>query len=537
MSKPTRADILHAIELAEKGGWIDPDELPPWSTWSCEVFDERGRQYGDGDGHTAGEALGMAWLSICQPDALMDAFVDRDLVPLEVPDIWIFKLTPPGVEPEPDPAPVRLHGYAIGIDPGIRGGIAAVSDGLVGVLIDAIDIPVIGSGAAERVDVAAVRDFIRSHQPALALIERAQAMPRQGASSGFKYGRATGALEAAIVLCGVPLQIVEPSAWKRFWHLPGKDKEKARQRALELFPAAHALLARKKDHGRAEFRAPGAVRTAHFTRHRGTEEGAVMKTKAQRTTEGAMTVDLADLYERMWPGGDFDFETLAELRGDRAGPLDHACPLCGPGCRQKYNRTRKTLRTWEQEPGGFITYYCARCEAKGFVCANAGELEERPRILKPAPAPAPQDEAFKLRQVKRLWVEALPELPALTGYFRWRGIPLDAVPAGALRFHPACPLFGKRVPAILARYSDALTGELRGLWRRSADGLNKPTTLGPMSGCVISSVSEGRQKAGDRRGHRDRAHRGDAHQASRRFAAAGMGDRMRRQHAPLSSAR
>ena len=26
----------------------------------------------------------------------------------------------------------------------------------------------------------------------------------------------------------------------------------ARQRALQLFPAAHALLARKKDHGRAE---------------------------------------------------------------------------------------------------------------------------------------------------------------------------------------------------------------------------------------------------------------------------------------------
>jgi hypothetical protein len=30
------------------------------------------------------------------------------------------------------------------------------------------------------------------------------------------------------------------------------DKEIARQRALQLFPAAHALLARKKDHQRAE---------------------------------------------------------------------------------------------------------------------------------------------------------------------------------------------------------------------------------------------------------------------------------------------
>ena len=41
------------------------------------------------------------------------------------------------------------------------------------------------------------------------------------------------------------------------------------------------------------------------------------------------------------------------------------------------------------------------------------------------------------------------------------------------------------MPCLLARYSDALTGELRGIWRRSVDGLNKPMTLGPMGGCVI----------------------------------------------------
>ena len=77
-------------------------------------------------------------------------------------------------------------------------------------------------------------------------------MPRQGASSGFKFGRATGAIEAAIALSGLPVEIVEPSVWKRALRLPGKDKEAARQRALELFPGAHSLLARKRDHGRAE---------------------------------------------------------------------------------------------------------------------------------------------------------------------------------------------------------------------------------------------------------------------------------------------
>ena len=142
----------------------------------------------------------------------------------------------------------------LGVDPGIHGGLAivAVEDGAAPRLVKAIDIPVIGTGAKERVDVAALRNFIDRHKPIQALIERAQAMPKQGSSSGFKYGRAVGASEAAIVMCMVPVEFVEPSGWKKFFRLPGKDKEAARQQALQQFPAAHAALARKMDHGRAE---------------------------------------------------------------------------------------------------------------------------------------------------------------------------------------------------------------------------------------------------------------------------------------------
>ena len=141
----------------------------------------------------------------------------------------------------------------LGVDPGITGGLAIVETIDVSiVVVDAIDIPTIGTGAKERVDVLAIRTWIEQHRPACAFIERAQAMPKQGASSGFKYGRATGSIEAAIALSGIPVEIIESSTWKRALRLPGKDKEAARQRALELFPAAHALLARKRDHNRAE---------------------------------------------------------------------------------------------------------------------------------------------------------------------------------------------------------------------------------------------------------------------------------------------
>jgi crossover junction endodeoxyribonuclease RuvC len=119
-------------------------------------------------------------------------------------------------------------------------------------LITAIDIPVVGTGAKERVDVIAIRNWIARYQPVHAYIERAQAMRKQGMSSGFKYGRATGAIESVLACCEIPTTVVEPSVWKRAHHLRGGDKESARQRALELFPAAHALLARRQDHGRAE---------------------------------------------------------------------------------------------------------------------------------------------------------------------------------------------------------------------------------------------------------------------------------------------
>jgi predicted transcriptional regulator len=130
--------------------------------------------------------------------------------------------------------------------------VVEITDGAAPVLVECIDVPVVGTGAKERVDVAAIRNFIDQHKPIRALIERSQAMPKQGASSGFKYGRATGAIEAAITLCSIPVEIIEPSAWKRFWRLPGKDKESGRQKALQLFPSAHALLALKRHHNRAE---------------------------------------------------------------------------------------------------------------------------------------------------------------------------------------------------------------------------------------------------------------------------------------------
>lgn len=142
----------------------------------------------------------------------------------------------------------------LGLDPGLSGAaaiVAAVSDSRPK-FIDVIDIPTAGEKAKRRVDVWPLIDFIAKHKPDRAVIERAQAMPDQGSSSGFIYGRAVGAIETVVLGMSIPLDIIESTAWKKFHNLIKTDKENSRQRALLRFPEAGPLIARKMDHNRSE---------------------------------------------------------------------------------------------------------------------------------------------------------------------------------------------------------------------------------------------------------------------------------------------
>ncbi len=132
----------------------------------------------------------------------------------------------------------------LGIDPGITGGIAFVfPDGNLFVY----DIPVAGW----EVDVDTLAGIFRTHGPIeMATIERAQAMPKQGVSSTFKYGVAYGSLRAAVTMSRIPYQLVSPRIWKHYYGLDS-DKERARALAIRLWPGRD-LFSRKKDHGRAE---------------------------------------------------------------------------------------------------------------------------------------------------------------------------------------------------------------------------------------------------------------------------------------------
>lgn len=166
---------------------------------------------------------------------------------------------------------------ALGIDGGLSGGLAIVagSPGRLR-LIAAIEVPCHGVDAKRRVDALAVIHFIQEHAPDVGFVERAQAFSDQGASSGFIYGRAVGALEACVAGLAIPTIIVESTAWKKYHHLSGKHadgtkltttqvKECSRQRAIMLF-GGDQHFTRKKDHNLAEASLIGAYGVAWTAR-------------------------------------------------------------------------------------------------------------------------------------------------------------------------------------------------------------------------------------------------------------------------------
>lgn len=94
--------------------------------------------------------------------------------------------------------------------------------------------------------------MLTEHAPfAHAFIERVNAMPRQGVTSTFRFGFATGAVADIITALGIPTTWVLPRDWQAFHRIRGGD-DAARQRATQLFPRIAPELARKRDVHRAD---------------------------------------------------------------------------------------------------------------------------------------------------------------------------------------------------------------------------------------------------------------------------------------------
>jgi hypothetical protein len=139
------------------------------------------------------------------------------------------------------------HQFCIcAIDPGKSGAISFYFPSSPG-MIAAEDMPVVDG----NVDAATLASRVRQLKPDIVIIEMVGARPGQGVTSMFSFGRSYGTAIGVVAALGVPSHFVTPSRWKKHFNL-GPDKEEARGRALQFWPARAELFSRKRDHGRAE---------------------------------------------------------------------------------------------------------------------------------------------------------------------------------------------------------------------------------------------------------------------------------------------
>ncbi len=148
----------------------------------------------------------------------------------------------------------------IGIDPGLTGAIAVIDHGLI---IEIHDMPVTAknSGKGNQVNAGLLADLFEeidgsyideNYVVSSVVIERVGAMPGQGVSSMFSFGRSLGVVEGVIASKGWPVEWVTPQKWKKKFGLIGKDKDAARTLCIEQHPSDIGYFKRKKDIGRAD---------------------------------------------------------------------------------------------------------------------------------------------------------------------------------------------------------------------------------------------------------------------------------------------
>jgi crossover junction endodeoxyribonuclease RuvC len=142
----------------------------------------------------------------------------------------------------------------IGVDVGLHGAVAALdvgAGGFVGLTVH--DLPVLrtkterAKGKATLDIASTLRLFDQLHAPRLldgadvrATLEMVSAMPGQGVSAMFSFGRALGTIEAALAASRIPYDPVRPNAWKRVLRVPAA-KDGAVLRADQLFPSSAHL--------------------------------------------------------------------------------------------------------------------------------------------------------------------------------------------------------------------------------------------------------------------------------------------------------
>jgi crossover junction endodeoxyribonuclease RuvC len=140
----------------------------------------------------------------------------------------------------------------IGIDPGLDGAIAVID----GPAQHFMDTPTAQVGTKREMDAHAATRLLKSlcqGKDCFVAVEKVHAMPGQGVTSMFSFGRGYGTWLGILAALGIPHNTVAPQTWKKVMLADGgKEKDASRVKAMQLYPQIADQLSRKKDHGRAD---------------------------------------------------------------------------------------------------------------------------------------------------------------------------------------------------------------------------------------------------------------------------------------------
>jgi crossover junction endodeoxyribonuclease RuvC len=145
----------------------------------------------------------------------------------------------------------------IGIDPGISGSICFFNEGKI---IDVVEMPTMIEGKKNKKQVNGAQIFNEisakikelEKKDIKIVIEQVSAMPGQGVTSMFNFGQSYGILKGICSAMQLPMYIVRPAKWKKYFNLINSEKDASRTRAIEIFPYFSSQLSRKKDSNKAD---------------------------------------------------------------------------------------------------------------------------------------------------------------------------------------------------------------------------------------------------------------------------------------------
>lgn len=148
--------------------------------------------------------------------------------------------------------------YIVGIDPGQKGALVFINverECELESSMHVYDMPILtlirNKKKKNEVSPHLLADILKTHNVKEAWVEKVGAMPGQGVSSMFQFGRSVGMIEGVLATLDIPVNYVTPQVWRKSLGL-GKGKDASRLKAMQLYPVFSDHFNKVKHDGRAD---------------------------------------------------------------------------------------------------------------------------------------------------------------------------------------------------------------------------------------------------------------------------------------------